>query len=71
MMRGVWAFSIIALLTACGADGDPVQPKPEDGKQAVTVTGDAQIGMTVSQSGTRAHGSVALNRGPLTLSLGF
>ncbi|SDC67659.1 hypothetical protein [Ruegeria marina] len=47
-----------ALLSGCGADGEPVQP---------TVA--ANVG--VSGSGTHVSGGVGLGKGPFNLWLGF
>ena len=48
----------IAVLTACGVDGEPVQP---------TVS----AGVGVSSSGVNVGGAVGLHKGPLSLYLGF
>lgn len=42
MIRVSAAFTLLALLAACGADGAPETPAAKPG---VTVTGDARIGM--------------------------
>ena len=71
MTRGLGALALILTLAACGADGEPQQPLPEDGSTGVRITGDARVGMSVSQSGVRPHASVALGRGPVWLQVGF
>ena len=70
-MRGAAMLLSVLLLAACGVDGEPQQPEPTDGQRAVQVTGDARVGMSVGQSGTRGFGSVSLHNGPVTLSVGF
>ncbi len=40
-MRIVLSLSLLALLAACGADGQPETPAP-----GLTVTGEAQLGIT-------------------------
>ena len=61
----------LALLAACGADGEPEQPAPSDGRDEVRVTGDATVGISVGASGTQAYGGVGLGRGPVSVWLGF
>ena len=46
------------LLTACGADGEPVQPN-------------LNAGVNVSSSGVDVNGGVGLSNGWLNLNLGF
>ena len=48
----------LAVLTACGADGEPVQP-----------TLNTVIGL--SSSGAYGAGSVGFNQGPVSLIVGF
>lgn len=46
MTRTILTLAAIALLSACGVDGPPVQPAATvTVKPGVTVTGDATIGM--------------------------
>jgi len=71
MPRGTALFLSLALLAACGVDGEPQQPEPTDGQPGVRVSGDARVGIAVGQSGTRGYGAVTLNNGPVTLSVGF
>jgi hypothetical protein len=61
----------LTALAACGADGEPEQPRPNDGGTGVRVSGDAIVGISVSSSGTRSYGAVTLSQGPFTLGLGF
>jgi len=55
-----WILVLIsaASLTACGVDGEPVQPS-------------LNAGIGISNSGVHAGGSVGLHKGPLNLYLGF
>lgn len=59
MMR-VWILGLItvALVSACGVDGEPVRPS-------------LNAGVGVSNSGVHAGGSVGLHKGPLNIFLGF
>jgi hypothetical protein len=56
----IWIAALLraAVLTACGADGEPVQP-----------TLNANVG--VSNSGVHAGGAVGLHKGPVSLLVGF
>ncbi|MCI5096306.1 MAG: hypothetical protein MRY77_08340 [Rhodobacteraceae bacterium] len=49
---------LAALLSACGADGEPIQPSMN-----------ANIG--ISNSGVHVGGGVGLSQGPFSLNLGF
>ncbi|NRB20850.1 MAG: hypothetical protein HRU33_25780 [Rhodobacteraceae bacterium] len=55
-----WILSAIAVvvLSACGVDGEPVQPS-------------LNAGVGISDSGVYAGGSLGLHKGPLSLYLGF
>jgi ABC-type glycerol-3-phosphate transport system substrate-binding protein len=50
MTRTTAALLLSALaLSACGADGPPVRPtKPDPAPGAITVTGEARLGVTAS-----------------------
>lgn len=71
MIRMIAAFLLVIGLAACGADGEPGQPAPEDGGPGVRVSGDARVGISVSQSGVTPHGQIAVGRGPVWLNIGF
>ena len=71
MMRVLFPIGLCLTLAACGANGEPGQPEPQDGSPGVRVSGDARVGISVSQSGVRPHGQVALGRGPVWLNVGF
>lgn len=51
-------FAAAATLAACGVDGEPVRPA-------------LNAGVSVSDSGVRAGGSVGVQKGPFNLLLGF
>ncbi len=55
-----WILSLMAaaMLSACGVDGEPVQPS-------------LNAGVSVGSSGVHARGGVGLNKGPFGLYLGF
>ncbi|WP_167740220.1 hypothetical protein [Parasedimentitalea huanghaiensis] len=55
-----WMLSLVAVgvLSACGVDGEPVQPS-------------LNAGVSVSNSGVHTRGGVGLNKGPLGIYLGF
>ncbi len=71
MTRMIAACMLVIALAACGANGEPQQPEPQDGSTGVRVSGDARVGISVSQSGVRPHGQVAVGRGPVWLNVGF
>lgn len=49
-MRRVLPVLFLLSLAACGADGEPVPPPAkETAKPGLTVSGDASMGVTVSQ----------------------
>lgn len=50
--------ALLALLAACGADGEPVQPT-------------LNAGLTLSNSGVHANGGIGLHQGPVSLFFGF
>jgi len=45
-MTRLLVLIVPVLLAACGADGLPVAPSKAAAQQGVTITGDAQIGVT-------------------------
>ncbi|APX22508.1 MAG: argininosuccinate lyase [Rhodobacteraceae bacterium] len=46
MTRRLAAFAFFALVAACGADGDPVPPKPDPAPEpGLTITGSAEMGI--------------------------
>lgn len=57
MIRVVAFVLAAAVLTGCGADGDPVTPT-------------ANVGVGVSSSGVSVGTTVSVQRGPWNLSLG-
>ena len=57
-MKPLAALSLIALLGACGADGEPITPT-------------FNAGLGVSPSGVNLNGRLGLNVGPLTIGLGL
>jgi hypothetical protein len=56
MIRLISAFALGALLAACGADGEPIQPT-------------ANLGVGVSSSGVSAGASVGVRRGPVAINV--
>jgi uncharacterized lipoprotein len=36
----------VALVAACGVDGEPEQPEPKPAKTGITVTGSAAVGVS-------------------------
>ena len=58
MRMTLYMFGVLAILAACGADGEPVQPT-------------ANVGVSVSTSGVHAGASVGVRKGPLAISLGL
>lgn len=47
MIRAVLVLAMMASLSACGADGDPIPPAPkETPKPGVSISGTASIGIT-------------------------
>ena len=58
MIRLTGALLALAMLAACGADGEPVRP---------TLNG----GVTISNSGIYPSASVGLNRGPVSVRVGL
>jgi hypothetical protein len=65
MTRYAAILGILAL-AACGANGEPEQPG-----NGPKVTGDARVGVSVSQSGVRPSAAVSLGQGPVRLTVGF
>ena len=57
MTRLIPALILTAMLAACGADGEPVQPS-------------ANVNVGVGTSGAHALANVGLSKGPWNLSLG-
>ena len=57
MTRRLAAFAFFALVAACGADGDPVPPKPDPAPEpGLTITGSAEMGIA-SRRGACASGT--------------
>lgn len=45
-MKYLMALSAVALLTACGIDGEPSTPEPEAAtKTGISITGRAEVGV--------------------------
>ncbi len=57
MKKILTAFPMLALLAACGADGDPITPT-------------ANVNVGVGTSGAHASANVGLQKGPWNVSLG-
>ncbi|OUS38276.1 hypothetical protein A9Q94_02960 [Rhodobacterales bacterium 56_14_T64] len=58
MQKWILTLMAVAIVSACGVDGEPVQPS-------------LNAGVSVSNSGVHARGGVGLNKGPFGLYLGF
>jgi len=58
MHKWMLSLTAIAVLAACGVDGEPVQPS-------------LNAGIGISNSGVHALGGVGVHQGPLSLYLGF
>ncbi|WP_264210968.1 hypothetical protein [Leisingera thetidis] len=58
MRNMIFALLGLALLAACGADGEPVQPT-------------LNAGVGVGGSGVHVGGAVGLHKGPVSVFLGF
>ena len=58
MLNRIIAVLGVAVLSACGVDGEPVQPT-------------LNAGVGVSSSGVHVGGAVGLGKGPLWVTLGF
>ncbi|WP_164860730.1 hypothetical protein [Parasedimentitalea marina] len=58
MHKWMLSLTAIAVLAACGVDGEPVQPS-------------LNAGIGISNSGVHARGGVGVHQGPLSLYLGF
>ncbi|WP_193748218.1 lipoprotein [Leisingera sp. ANG-M1] len=58
MRKTVFALFALAVLTACGVDGEPVQPT-------------LNAGIGVGDSGVHVGGAVGLHKGPVSVFLGF
>nr|WP_130403377.1 hypothetical protein [Thalassococcus sp. S3] len=70
-MTRIWtSLAFVALLAACGVDGEPRPPEPKQTGN-VRVSGSAAVGVSVSSNGVHPSGSVGLSRGPVHLSVGF
>lgn len=54
----IFALAVLALLGACGVDGEPVQPT-------------MNAGIMLSGSGMNTSGSVGVQQGPISLFFGF
>ncbi|WP_174234478.1 hypothetical protein [Sulfitobacter sp. SK012] len=57
-MKRLSLLLVLTALSACGVDGEPVRP---------TVDG----AVTLSNSGVRVGGVLGINKGPLSVGLGF
>lgn len=45
-MKKLVFFAVFATLSACGVDGEPVSPRPQDAPEpGITISGDARIGV--------------------------
>jgi len=58
MHKWILSLTAIAVLAACGVDGEPVHPS-------------LNAGIGISNSGVHARGGVGVHQGPLSLYLGF
>ncbi|WP_193747593.1 hypothetical protein [Leisingera sp. ANG-M7] len=58
MRNMIFALLGLAVLSACGADGEPVQPT-------------LNAGVGVGSGGVHVGGGVGLHKGPLSVFLGF
>ena len=58
MHKLILSLLAVVTLTACGVDGEPVQPT-------------LNAGVGVSSSGVNVGGAVGLHKGPMSLYLGF
>jgi len=58
MRKWILTLMAVAIVSACGVDGEPVQPS-------------LNAGVSVSNSGVHTRGGVGLNKGPFGLYLGF
>jgi hypothetical protein len=58
IMSLIGAAVLLASLSACGVDGEPVRPS-------------LNAGVGVSNNGVHAGGSVGLHKGPFNIFLGF
>ena len=45
-MKALAGLMIVALLAACGADGEPMPPRGEPAQTGVTISGSARVGVT-------------------------
>ena len=57
-MRAVLAMIVLATLTACGADGEPVRPS-------------VNAGVSITPSGVYPSASVGTRVGPVNVSIGL
>ena len=58
MTRILTVFGLALSLAACGVDGEPVRPS-------------LNAGLGISSSGVHLGGTVGVNKGPVTVSLGL
>lgn len=58
MIRVLMFLGVAAVLSACGADGEPVRPS-------------LNAGLGLSSSGMHVGGAVGVSKGPVTLSVGL
>ena len=71
MKQACTLIACVLVLAACGVDGDPIQPTPDDGTQSVPVTGTATDGMTVGTTGKRGYGGVRVKTEQVSPIVGY
>lgn len=57
-MKRLLILPLLALVAACGADGEPVQPS-------------ATLNVGVGSGGVHAGGTIGASRGPVSIFVGF
>lgn len=65
-MKRVLGFSLIALLAACGVDGEPIPPG-EDEPEVVTST---NVVLTAGTNGAGAGIATTMQKGKVSITLG-
>ncbi len=58
MARVLIVLGVVALVSACGVDGEPVRPS-------------LNAGLGISGSGIHLGGAVGVSKGPVTVSVGL